>query len=412
MLRRRKKKNNFLFILISLLIIVLAIGAYFIFGKEDKNVPIVENNEQNNEQNNVTNNSEKKTISKMTFIAAGDSMFHDDQLDSAYDKENGSYDFNSFFEYVTPYFTEADLAVANFETTLGGDTINYTGYPIFNSPDSVIDAVKNAGIDLVTTSNNHSFDTGLNGLKRTAQQLKKHDLDFIGTYEEKPDSRIKMKEINEIKVGLLAYTEMINKQDQLGLSDDEIQDAINLMDKDRIVKDTAEAKENGADIIIAFMHWGVEYSQEPSAAQKEYAQFMAEQGVDIIIGSHPHVIQKSDRLETNDTFIVYSLGNFISNQRRETLGDEFKRTEDGAMVKIELEKNLETDDTYIRDIDYIPTWVSKNETEVDGKYDYRIIPIKQFLEEEASFEDTKDIDENRLKESLEATEKYLNTYIK
>src|SRR5699024_5145578 len=243
MLRRRKKKNNFLFILISLLIIVLAIGAYFIFGKEDKNVPIVENNEQNN----VTNNNEKETISKMTFIAAGDIMFHDDQLDSAYDKENDSYDFNPFFEYVTPYFTEADLAVANFETTLGGDTINYTGYPIFNSPDSVIDAVKNAGIDLVTTSNNHSFDTGLNGLKRTAQQLKKHDLDFIGTYEEKPDSRIKMKEINEIKVGLLAYTEMINKQDQLGLSDDEIQDAINLMDRDRIVKDTAEAKENGAD---------------------------------------------------------------------------------------------------------------------------------------------------------------------
>ena len=286
------------------------------------------------------------------------------------------------------------------------------GYPIFNSPDDVIDAIKNAGIDLITTTNNHSFDTGLDGLKRTAQQLKKHDLEFIGTYEEKPESRIKMKEVNGFKVGLLAYTEMINQQNQLGLSDDEIHDAINLMDKDQIEKDTAEAKENGADIIIAFMHWGVEYSQEPSATQKEYAQFMAEQGVDIIIGSHPHVIQKSDMLETNDTFIVYSLGNFISNQRRETLGEDFKRTEDGAMVKIELEKDLETDETHISDIDYIPTWVSRTETEVDGKFEYRIIPIKQFLEDESSSEIMKDLDKDKLKESLEATEKYLNTYIK
>lgn len=412
MLNRRKKKKILPFILISLLVIILAVGAYLIFGKENKNVPTVDNNEQNNEQNNTVNSDEKQAISKMTFIAAGDIMFHDDQLDSAYDKENDSYDFNSFFEYVTPYFTEADLAVVNFETTLGGDGIKYMGYPIFNSPDDVIDAIKNAGIDLITTTNNHSFDTGLDGLKRTAQQLKKHDLEFIGTYEEKPESRIKMKEVNGFKVGLLAYTEMINQQDQLGLSDDEIHDAINLMDKDQIAKDTAEAKENGADVIIAFMHWGVEYSQEPSATQKEYAQFMAEQGVDIIIGSHPHVIQKSDRLETNDTFIVYSLGNFISNQRRETLGEEFKRTEDGAMVKIELEKDLETDETHISDIDYIPTWVSRTETEVDGKFEYRIIPIKQFLEDEGSSEIMKDLDKDKLKESLEATEKYLNTYIK
>src|SRR5699024_2840817 len=193
-----------------------------------------------------------------------------------------------------------------------------------------------------------------------------------------PESRIKMKEVNGFKVGLLAYTEMINQQNQLGLSDDEIHNAINIMDKEQIEKDTAEAKENGADIIIAFMHWGVEYSQEPSATQKEYAQFMADNEVDIIIGSHPHVIQKSDQLETNDTFIVYSLGNFISNQRRETLGEEFKRTEDGAMVQIDLEKNLETNETYISNIAYIPTWVSKKETEVEGKYEYRIIPIEPF----------------------------------
>lgn len=403
--KRKGNKRRYLLIGVSILLLVF-LSLFFLkkekyFLKDDS--PDI--NEEEPKTDEVENT--KDNIEKMTFIAAGDLMFHDDQLKSAYDSESDQYDFNEYFEYVKPYFENADLAIANLETTLAGDRLPYVGYPFFNSPDSVIDAIKKSGIDLVTTTNNHSFDTDLEGLQRTAKTLENHDLDYVGTYYSSPTSRIKMKQINNIDIGILAYTEMINDQNNLNMSNEELKEHINLMDKDSITQDVQEAKDNDADIIIASMHWGVEYDHEPSATQKEYAQFLADEGVDIIIGSHPHVIQPSEELESNNTFVIYSLGNFISNQRRETLGDDLSRTEDGLIVQIEIEKNLEEDNTEITAINYIPTWVYKSE-EKNGKYEYKIIPTEDFINNKNNIADNNtEIPLDRIQESLDATKKIL-----
>src|SRR5690625_3902976 len=130
-------------------------------------------------------------------------MFHSTQLESAYDSQTKTYDFKSVFEDVKPIFTEADLALANFETTTAGNAMEYTGYPIFNSPDETIDAIKDAGIDVLTTANNHSLDTGSQGLKRTVEVIREKGLSSVGTYDEKPESRVFMQEVRseERRVG-------------------------------------------------------------------------------------------------------------------------------------------------------------------------------------------------------------------
>lgn len=404
---QRNKRNKIKYLLISASILLLVFLSFLFLKKDEyflkKDSPDI--NEEESETNEVENAEDN--IEKMTFIAAGDLMFHNEQLESAYDSELDKYDFNEYFEYVKPYFENADLAIANLETTLAGDRLPYVGYPFFNSPDSVIDAIKKSGIDVVTTTNNHSFDTDLEGLQRTAKILEDHDLDYVGTYYSSPTSRIKMKQINNINIGILAYTEMINDQNNLNMSDEELKEHINLMDKDSITQDVQEAKDNDADIIIASMHWGVEYDHKPSTTQKEYAQFLADEGVDIIIGSHPHVIQPSEELESNNTFVIYSLGNFISNQRRETLGDDLSRTEDGLMVQFEIEKNLEEESTEITAIDYIPTWVYKSE-ENDGKYEYKIIPAEDFINNKNKIADNNTkIPLDRVQESLDETKKIL-----
>lgn len=405
----KKRKNIKIGLIFLLVIAILAISAYMFFS-DNKGTPV---STTDDEEKQTNENSENSSTRSMTFIAAGDIMVHDDQLNSSYDKENNQYDFKSFFEYVKPYFERADLSVVNLETTLAGTELAYAGYPYFNTPDAIVDALQYAGINFVTTTNNHSLDTGQSGLERTIQVLEEKNLDYIGTFKENPTSRIVMKEINDINVGMLAYTSFINNQENIGIPKDSLNNMINLMSKEQIETDVAEAKNKDADIIIAFMHWGVEYSSEPSNEQLEYAQFMAEQGVDIIIGNHPHVIQNSDILDTNNTFVVYSLGNFISNQRRETLGDDYKRTEDGAMVEFEIEKQLDSGKTTIKEINYIPTWVYKSNENQGGKYEYHIIPIEDFLEENKVVEVMKNESIlERLKESLNATNNLLNTYIK
>lgn len=341
---------------------------------------------------------EPDTFTNISIAAAGDIMFHGAQLDSAYDAQNNTYDFKSVFEDVKPIFSAADLAIANFETTTAGPTREYTGYPTFNSPDETIDAIKYSGIDVLTTANNHSLDTSSQGLKRTVEVIREKGLSSVGTYDKKPDSRVLIQDVKGVKIAILAYTESTN-----GLGDqypaDELNAMINLMDKDIIIEDIQEAQALEADLIISFMHWGEEYAVEPNAKQIEFAEMMAEEGVDIILGSHPHVIQKSEFLEVadNTSFVIYSMGNFVSNQRLETLDNEL--TEDGIIVKFEIQKNDQTKETTIKNVEYVPTWVYRNKEDGQSNYTYRILPIEDFL-------DSTDISEafkNRMERSLEST---------
>jgi len=222
----------------------------------------------------------------------------------------------------------------------------------------------------------------------------------VGTYEKKPESRVLTHEVNDITFAILSYTDSTN-----GLGDqypsDELNAIINLMTKENIERDVEEAKQLNVDFIITFMHWGEEYMREPNERQIEYANFMAELGVDLILGSHPHVIQPTDTIKIADkeTFVVYSMGNFVSNQRTETLGEDFARTEDGIIINFTIEKDENSQATTITDVEYIPTWVHKIIDPNTNQPAYRILPVEQFL----TNDDIEDEFKKRMEQSYDAT---------
>lgn len=398
---------------VAITALIISVGLYM-KEKSDSNqtsgegnhIQTSEPNENDGASTETDNESEPEsdTYTDIRISAAGDIMFHDTQLESAYDAKNDSYDFTSVFEDVKPIFTAADLAIANFETTTAGPNEGYRGYPTFNSPDETIDAIKAAGIDVLTTTNNHSLDTGTEGLKRTVEVIREKGLSSVGTYDEKPESRVLMQEVKGIKIAVIAYTEMIN---DIGLqtTTDDLSDMINLMEKDLILEDIAEAKELGADMIISYMHWGDEYVENPNAAQVDFAEMMAEEGVDIILGSHPHVIQKSEYLEVagNQAFVIYSMGNFVSNQRMETIDNEL--TEDGVIVNFDIRKDEQTKETTVRNVEYVPTWVYRDQEAGQSTFTYRILPIEDFL----TSSDISDTFKKRMEQSLDTTVSKMET---
>lgn len=341
------------------------------------------------------------SYSDIRIAAAGDIMFHDTQLRSGFDKGTKTYDFKSVFEGVKPIISAADLAIANFETTTGGDRSPYSGYPRFNSPDEVAHAIRYAGFDVMSTANNHSLDMGSEGLIRTVQVLREGGLDTVGTYEKRPDTRVLIKDVKGIKLAFFSYTESTNGLDS-GLTPEERDSIINIVDEKKIKEDIAYAKAHKADVVIAFMHWGNEYERTPSAKQEKLAKLMVDEGVNLILGSHPHVIQKSERLTSggNSAFVVYSLGNFISNQREETLDNAY--TEDGLIVQIDIRKNEATNETVIRNVDYVPTWVYRGDSGVSGDgetFAYEILPIQQFIDRD----NLSPSDKKRMQRSYDAT---------
>nr|WP_312578572.1 CapA family protein [Sedimentibacter sp.] len=402
--RRRKRKLRF-FIIVLILIAGVTAAAIAVNGIVNERQKPIENNNSQNIDNNQNNNDaqqepepEEKPTPDVTIDikATGDIMFHPSQLEGAYDSATGTYDFKNSFREVKSIFQEADLAIANFEGTTAGNTVyEYQGYPLFNAPDEVLDAIKDAGFDVLSTVNNHCLDTRKAGIIRTIEQIQKRGMDSIGTYEEKPEHRVLIKDVKGIKIAFIAYTEMVNGLESL-LTAEELDYMVNIVDETKIKEDIEYAKEQNADVIIAFMHWGNEYSRVESQNQDNLADMMFTEGVDIILGSHPHVIQPSKILDYNGKkkFVTYSMGNFLSNQRVETLKpyglDESvaKYTEDGLIVNIEIEKKGETGEVSIKNIDYIPLWVYKGVNE-KGKTEHVVYPIMGYIESDELNDDSK-----------------------
>lgn len=361
---------------------------------------------QNSEtENDRDSQPEEPEVTDIQISAVGDIMVHDTQLESAYDSETDSYNFESVFEDIKPFIEESDLSIANLETTLAGDSLPYTGYPIFNAPDTIIDALDFAGFDTLITANNHSLDTQADGLRRTAQVVREEGLDAVGTYENEPDSRILMKDVEGIRVAILAYTEMVNFLD-VQYSPEELRPMINMMSEEQIIQDVEEAREQEADVILTYMHWGTEYQEEVNDTQSSYAELLTREGVDIIIGSHPHVIQSTSMVEAggNQSFVAYSLGNFISNQRVESLGQGYEPSEDGVVLNINIQKDERTQETTISNIEIVPTWVYRSPEEEGETHTYRILPIEETLEENEYPDEFLD----RMRQSLEETNRRMN----
>ncbi len=264
-----------------------------------------------------------------TLLFAGDAMMHQAQLDAARQRD-GSYDFSDYFTAIAPQVREADYAVVNLETPLGGAP--YSGYPCFCAPDSYADALADAGFDLFLTANNHMLDRRDSGLRRTVATLDAKGYQHIGTYRDaaQRDSLLPMvTDVNGFKVAFLNYTYGTN-----GISPT-AGAAVDYIDRDLMRRDIASARQAGAELVCAAVHWGVEYQLLPHASQKSLAAFLMDEGVDMVIGGHPHVIQPLEMRRRDDgrnCLICYSLGNFISNMKtRDTRG--------GAMLEVKLARD-------------------------------------------------------------------------
>lgn len=260
-----------------------------------------------------------------TLLFAGDAMMHQGQIDAAR-QPDGTYSFSDCFTEVAPIIRKADYAIVNLETPLGGPP--YSGYPCFCAPDSYADALVDAGFDLMLTANNHTLDRRDKGLKRTIDRLDSQGIPHIGTYNDataRDTLSPLVVDVKGFKIGMLNYT--------YGTNGIEIQgDAVvDYIDRKKMRSDIAKAREKGAEIVMVAVHWGNEYQLLPHSSQKSLADFLHRQGVDLIIGGHPHVIQpmemRRDSVSGRSALVVYSLGNFISNMKtRDTRGGALVQT--------------------------------------------------------------------------------------
>lgn len=259
-------------------------------------------------------------------------MMHKSQIEAAQTASRkagdpSGHDFSEYFAAIAPQIKAADYAVVNLETPLGGKP--YAGYPCFCAPDSYADALAAAGFDLMLTANNHMLDRRDRGLKRTCDLLAARGYDHLGTYRNhaQRDSLLPLiRDIRGFKVAFLNYTYGTNG---IKVQGDAVVDYI---DRDLIRRDIRAARSKGAEIVCAAVHWGVEYQLLPHSSQTSLAKFLVDQGVDLVIGGHPHVIQPMEmRTDTagRRQLVVYSLGNFISGMKtRDTRG--------GAMLEVRL----------------------------------------------------------------------------
>lgn len=253
-------------------------------------------------------------VRSVSFAVVGDIMVHDYQYNEAYDPATGEYDFMHNFQDMKKYFEGYDIVLGNLELTFGGPDRPYASFPCFNTPDSFLDAVKDAGFNLLTTANNHSMDTGRAGVVRTLDKLDEYGIQHFGTNrsQEEQDA-ILYKDVNGIRFAFLSYTYGTN-----GIPMPEPY-LVNLIDNDRMVRQIKEAREN-ADVVVVLPHMGNEYETVPRQVFVDWADLMFDSGADIILASHPHVLQRMEYRRLNhgggehDGFIIYSLGNFISSQ--------------------------------------------------------------------------------------------------
>jgi poly-gamma-glutamate synthesis protein (capsule biosynthesis protein) len=307
--------------------------------------------------------AQNDSVYSLRLIFAGDLMGHVTQINAAGREAPGKgYDYKPVYKHLKPYFQKADIAAINLEHTLAGPP--YVGYPQFSSPDASSWAAQDAGFNLIATVNNHSLDRGKQGLERTLSVLDSLGLKYLGTYRDTSERDSKYPlfiEKNGINIAFLAYTYGTN------MLVEEAPNYVNRIDTAQIAADIKRARQTFPDFVIAIMHWGLEYENKENAEQRELARFLAAKGVNLIIGSHPHVVQPFDKIpvpERRDTVpVIYSLGNFFSNQR--------DRYRDGGIVfEAVLEKS--GNKTSVVSESYLPFWVYRMGK--NGNHKFRLLP--------------------------------------
>lgn len=323
------------------------------------------------------------------LLVTGDLMLHTPILTSV--RSGGEYDFDEVFQYVAPYVSRADYAVVNLETTLSGtDGKEYTGYPKFNSPDSIVQDAGSAGFDMMLTANNHCNDYGTFGLKRTLETVRGGGLAALGTVASTDEPDYLVQDVNGIKIGMVCYSygQIDSDPDRPAMNglptDSNAAGLINAFDYDKLdafyeemTTRIADMRAEGAEAIVLYIHWGDEYSTSVNDKQRTMAQKLCDLGVDVIAGGHPHVVQEMELLtstadESHKTVCLYSMGNFLSNQRATNVSVTTGHTEDSLLLGLTFVKYSDGN-VYLEGVTVQPTWVLLEGS--GSSRTYRILPL-------------------------------------
>ncbi len=308
----------------------------------------------------------------ITISAVGDIMAHKDTFDAA--RTGGTYDFAYMMEGVEPCVRDSDFVLGNLETTLSGADKGYTGYPDFNTPEQIADALRSVlGIDLVSTANNHSLDRGYPGLCTTLDNLDARGIRHVGTYRsEEASLEPLIVTIQDIKVGFINYTYGLNNPGGV-----KYKWSVNVTDQEAIRDMAQRTKDAGAEYIIALLHWGIEYERTPTSAQRELATWIfANTDVRLIIGTHPHVVQPIEEItvqrngQTKTGVVLYSLGNFTGSQLK-----AYTDTGMLATIKLLIAPGMENS-SCVESIDCSMLYIDPNFNQEKG---YRVVTMEKAM---------------------------------
>ncbi|MBR3811314.1 MAG: CapA family protein [Agathobacter sp.] len=314
----------------------------------------------------------------MQIVMVGDMLMHERVIESG-KQQDGSYNFDHLFTHVTDFISAADLAIVNQETMMGGSRYGYTGYPSFNSPQELADAEVKAGFDVLLLATNHTLDKGKNAVLNCMEYLNTTHptLGYVGINpsKEAQDNNIFTYEANGIRVAILNYTYGTNG---IPLPSD-MPYIVNLLEENKIRADIRKAEEI-ADFTIVCPHWGTEYRLEPDNSQKKWANIFLEEGVDLVLGAHPHVIEPIEWLTDengNKMLVYYSLGNFVNGTSSSGAGVTNRMV--GGIADVTLQRNMETGEVEIATYDAIPIVCH-----IGYKTEYTVYYMKDYTEDLAS----------------------------
>ena len=359
--KKRKLKKPFK-IFIFLLIVIIGVIGFFSLNKSSffskKSVKEVK------EKVEIKKEEKKPKEYTATLFMVGDALIHYGIYHDAL-QADGSYNFVPMLEYMKPIVSKYDIAYYNQETILGGDNLGISSYPRFNTPQSEGDAFLDAGFNMVSLASNHTMDKGEQGVLNSVNYWKsKKNVAYSGqwsSFEDRAEQISKVYEVNGIKYGYISYTIWTN-----GLETPPGKEYLNnVYSNEKAAADIATLKDK-VDFIIVAMHWGTEYSFGVNAKQDEIAKYLSSLGVDLIIGAHPHVVESCEYINENKTFVIYSLGNFISDQ-----GDIDNLT--GLAMEVTLKKVVNPDDTVIKSVESPKAELLYTK----DKRDFRVIPYPQ-----------------------------------
>ena len=330
----------------------------------------------------------ERVVATATVASQGDLLMHKPVFETCR-QSDGSYDFSSIFRYSKDLVASYDYAVANLETTFGGDKYIYQGNPAFNCPDALADSAVETGYDMLLTANNHAGDTMGDGILRTIEHIRSKGMQALGSQLNNEEPKYSVVDINGIKIGMVCYTWAFSGNGSTfslnGLNPVKDEGQMNYFtnnNPDKLYKEAQTAMEQmkatGAEATMLFIHWGQEYQTTENALQNAMAQKLCDIGYDVIVGGHPHVVQPVELLQSTQdpdhkTICIYSLGNAVSNQRT-GISTQFPAgyTEDGALFTVTFEKYSDGK-VYLAGTEVVPTWVNMHSN--NGAKEYNILPL-------------------------------------